>query len=376
MNSLLLIPDISGFTQFVNETEVEHSQHIIAELLELIIDTDTLGMTVAEIEGDAILFYLKDRIPTTTELIELTRTMFINFHTHLKAFESRRICKCGACMTAHSLTLKVIAHGGPIQFLQVKDFLKPYGSDVILAHRLLKNDIPTHEYLLLTDTVLSEDHVTEESNWIEICTGQTEYEDVGSIPYTYVPLNPLHEAVPKPLPPPKFERIDHPLVYEGYIERPIRELFEVISNLDLRLSWNIDVDDMKFTPERINRVGTKHFCVIKGDLIEFETLTSDFGPDKMIYGEHVGEVAILREFALFWILSEERTGTTARLELHYHPKKFPATLLLPLFKINFKKQLLKTFMQVKNVAENYAERVVLSNQTKETTGLEHQTETA
>ena len=61
MDSLILIPDISGFTSFVNETEVKHSKHIIAELLELIIESDQLGMTVSEVEGDAILFYKEYR---------------------------------------------------------------------------------------------------------------------------------------------------------------------------------------------------------------------------------------------------------------------------------------------------------------------------
>ena len=51
--SLLFIPDISGFTDFVNSTEVAHSQHVIEELLELIIANDELGLTVSEIEGDA-----------------------------------------------------------------------------------------------------------------------------------------------------------------------------------------------------------------------------------------------------------------------------------------------------------------------------------
>ena len=53
---LLFIPDISGFTRFVNESEIEHSRLIIQELLELLINANQLGMEVSEVEGDAILF--------------------------------------------------------------------------------------------------------------------------------------------------------------------------------------------------------------------------------------------------------------------------------------------------------------------------------
>ena len=34
-NALIFIPDISGFTKFVNDTDIEHSQHIIEELIEV-----------------------------------------------------------------------------------------------------------------------------------------------------------------------------------------------------------------------------------------------------------------------------------------------------------------------------------------------------
>ena len=55
--SLLFLPDISGFTKFVQTTEVEHSQHVIAELLEILIGSNQIGLELAEIEGDALFFY-------------------------------------------------------------------------------------------------------------------------------------------------------------------------------------------------------------------------------------------------------------------------------------------------------------------------------
>lgn len=54
---LIFIPDISGFTRFVNESEIEHSRYIIQELLEILINANETGLEISEIEGDAILFY-------------------------------------------------------------------------------------------------------------------------------------------------------------------------------------------------------------------------------------------------------------------------------------------------------------------------------
>ena len=54
---LLFIPDISGFSRFVNAVEIEHSRFIIQQLLEVLIQANDSGLTISEIEGDAILFY-------------------------------------------------------------------------------------------------------------------------------------------------------------------------------------------------------------------------------------------------------------------------------------------------------------------------------
>jgi len=53
-SALFFIPDISGYTKFINETEINHSTHIITELLEIIISSNILDLKVSEIEGDAV----------------------------------------------------------------------------------------------------------------------------------------------------------------------------------------------------------------------------------------------------------------------------------------------------------------------------------
>lgn len=61
MKSLLFIPDISGFTEFVQTTDVEHSRYVISQLLEKLIEANTLDLKLAEIEGDALFFYLEKK---------------------------------------------------------------------------------------------------------------------------------------------------------------------------------------------------------------------------------------------------------------------------------------------------------------------------
>src|SRR5436190_16501123 len=158
---LLFIPDISGFTRFVNETEIDHSRLIIQELLEILINANEIGLEISEIEGDAILFYKFGESPNLKELYEQVEKMFCTFHSHLIAYEHRRFCQCKACKSAIGLTLKIITHYGEFAGYNVKKFNKLIGKDIIVAHQLLKNDIEQHEYWLVTKNLVHDKPPTE-----------------------------------------------------------------------------------------------------------------------------------------------------------------------------------------------------------------------
>ena len=85
--SLLFLPDISGFTEFVQSTEAKHSQHVIAELLELLVEANTENLQLAEVEGDALFFYKEGEIPSMEKLLAQVETMFTAFYSHLKLIE-------------------------------------------------------------------------------------------------------------------------------------------------------------------------------------------------------------------------------------------------------------------------------------------------
>jgi hypothetical protein len=339
-NSFLFIPDISGFTEFVNDTEISHSRHVISELLDVILRSDELGMTVSEIEGDAVLFFMKDRTPTPSEIVRQSERTFHAFHSHLKRYERDRICPCGACRTAHQLTLKMVAHAGPVEIIRVQEFEKPYGADVILAHRLLKNEIPNPEYLLLTREL--EVPGEELPPWAFVVPGSTTYETIGEVDYHHISLSPLRATVPDPPPMPQGARTARPISREVHVPLPVEETFELISNFDHRLRWTPGLDDLHYDPNRVNRAGTRHQCVIDGNLLDFETVKGDFGPERLVYGERIlGKTPVI-DPTLYYILEEMDGGTRVCAEVHYRPRPFPKSLLAPLFRVVFSRQLPKS----------------------------------
>src|SRR5688572_3686121 len=94
---LIFIPDISGFSRFVSEAEIEHSRQIIQELLETLIDANDTGLEISEIEGDAILFYRFGDPPELREVSGQVERMFRAFHSTLRAYDQRKYCQCQAC---------------------------------------------------------------------------------------------------------------------------------------------------------------------------------------------------------------------------------------------------------------------------------------
>ena len=353
MDSLIFIPDISGFTSFVNETEVKHSKHIISELLELIIESDQLGLTVSEVEGDAILFYKEGSVPEVNVLVKQAKKTFTDFHMHLKNYETRRICPCGACCNAHTLTIKFIALRASLDFIRVKEFQKPYGSDVILAHRLLKNEVDSDEYVLIESGYWNPDQIVEDpGNGLKFREGMTSYPNFGDVAYRYIPIKEWHESLPEPEPPPAFTPIKNPIRIEGGISCSLFDAYELISNLDLRLQWNTGIDKLEYEKNRVNRIGTRHRCVVQGNLIDFETIIAERGEHTIVYGEQVDRNPLVKRFAVFWILEQKAEGTHLAIELHYFLKPFPMNLIGPIFRWNARKQVKGMFERIKLIAES------------------------
>ena len=144
----LLLADISGYTSFMAGTELEHSQHIIAEFLRGIIGNLTPTLTLSEVEGDAVFVYCTcEHIQRGETLLELIETTYGAFKNQQESIQRKSTCTCDACRSISILDLKFIVHAGEFGFQNITGTKKPIGSSVNLAHRLLKN------------------HIAEETSW-------------------------------------------------------------------------------------------------------------------------------------------------------------------------------------------------------------------
>ena len=336
--SLLFIPDITGFTRFVNNTEIEHGQHIISELLEKIIDSNELNLEISEIEGDAVLFYKNNEVPGLNEIYTQAKKMFLNFHSHLKLYDSQRICQCGACSNASRLSLKFIVHSAEIGFTTIKNHKKPFGSDIVLLHKLLKNNVSYPEYMLFTQAYLGDNDV-ENSGFssFKFEKGEGDYDGIGLVNYKYFSLSDLYKEVPEPPPVILPEKMKDPIVSEHIFDLPILEAYEYLSNFELKLKWTTGVTEFQYEQGKMNRIGTRHICVFEKGKAEFESVTNDFGDGNLVYGEKLLKFPLARDFTFYFILSDQNGKTKVRSEIHYKPFPVIGWLLKPIIEMNVKK---------------------------------------
>lgn len=350
------MPDITGFTEFVNETEVEHGQHIISELLEVIISSDELNMTINEIEGDAVLFYKLQEVPTFEKIIKQTISIFTNFHRHLKRYEHDRICDCGACSGASSLSLKMIAHTGELGFTTVHKQKKLYGKDLIIVHKLLKNDVNSNEYLLLSNELLNQlKNTTLNSNsyYQELEEGSSEYEKIGALQYKHLSLTSFLKDIEAP--PIKVipKNVKKPLYQEIAINKSIDEVHELLTNLKYRTEWNDGLDDLKYDKGKVNRGGTIHQCVVNDKLIDFETIKGDFNEGEIGFGEILISLPPgIKSATIYYKLTSIPEGTLLMHETHIIAKPIIGWFFKFIMSQVFAKNTTKTLKAFKVFCEN------------------------
>lgn len=303
------IPDISGFSQFVENTAIEHSIHIISELLEILLDNNVLNFSLAEIEGDALFMY-SQRDLSFPEIENQISTMVNSFRGHLHKYEHQRICNCGACATAIDLKIKFLLHKGRLDFIRVKDIKKPYGQDVNRIHRLLKNDAPLDEYLLLSNPTLKYLKIdAEEAGFTRI---ESKY-DIHILPYYYKDLKAYKTKIEKETR--SNIQVDEKadFIIERNIKLSIERAFELISNFKYRKLWDTSLTGIEFNEGQVNISGSNHTCIIGNHKMKFETLGIDSKAD-FSYGETTTNLPMANNYR-FYILLDKLGPTSTRVKI-------------------------------------------------------------
>ena len=183
--AVLLIADIGGYTHYMqwNRMHLAHAQLTVAALLESVIDAGK-GLKLAKLEGDAAFFWAPDGNAKVLVCDRLSR-MRQSFLARQERIKKDSACDCASCAQLDNLSLKFVAHEGEVAEQRVKRHVELAGVDVILVHRMLKNQVPVLEYVLMTDPVAA----CLDESMRQLCKPLThDFEGIGQTSTHYIDL--------------------------------------------------------------------------------------------------------------------------------------------------------------------------------------------
>ncbi len=150
----LVLADISGYTgllQAVTEAHrddafadgrVPDAYGLVASLLDGIIERIVPPFTLSKLEGDAVFAFSRDddeNVPRGAALLDCMAACYAAFRGRLASARQVWTCRCNACSRVDGIELKFVLHAGSYVVQPIGGALELVGSEVVMAHRLLKN---------------------------------------------------------------------------------------------------------------------------------------------------------------------------------------------------------------------------------------------
>ena len=191
-NGTFVLADIGGYTSFLSDVGIEHAKEITSHLFNGMVEVNSRRWKVGNVEGDCLFLY-SDSTDSPDEIFAYVRGLYENFRDSITEIASGSTCRCGACDRSGDLALKFVVHSGEFDTQEIAGRQELIGPEVVVAHRLLKNSIPVHEYALLTAPLAD----VAKASGLSAVAGRDEYEDIGGLDYVYVDLQPVREAFQK-----------------------------------------------------------------------------------------------------------------------------------------------------------------------------------
>ncbi len=137
-----IITDISGYTEYLTKSELEHAHAIMHSLFDAQLAHITFPLHVSGFAGDAILMYVPEaEFMNPQSLVEVLENVYISFSETVQQMILNTTCTCNACKNIKLLDLKAVVHYGEYMIQQLGNKDELLGADVIVPHRLLKNHV-------------------------------------------------------------------------------------------------------------------------------------------------------------------------------------------------------------------------------------------
>jgi len=161
-----IITDISGYTEYLTESELDHAHEILQSLFDAQLKHIKFPLKISGFRGDAIFTYTPELCFVNPQsFLETLENLYIVFSETLQQMQFNTTCPCRACRNMNKLDLKMCVHYGEYILQKLGDREELLGADVIVPHRMLKNNViektGVKAYALFTEAAAQALHLSE-----------------------------------------------------------------------------------------------------------------------------------------------------------------------------------------------------------------------
>ena len=234
-NGPILIADITGYSKFLNESELVHAEQTLSALLELLVQQTRPPLVVSKLEGDAVFSYGLEAIALCGQaFVESIESCYVEFRRALDLMVLNTTCPCSACANISSLDLKFFVHYGEFVVGDAAGRSELHGPEVNVLHRLLKNTVTAETgirayamYSLSAVDALGLGALAEMSPRTDV------YDDVGEVKAWIEDLEPVWEQARAEV---LAEFADDDVVIESEttIHLPVDVMWSLLLNIEYR----------------------------------------------------------------------------------------------------------------------------------------------
>jgi len=313
----LIIADIGGYTKYLTGVELEHSTDIIADLINTVVDQMRGVFTLAKLEGDAVFSYAPDaRAAEGDSVVTTIESCYAAFRARQSTIDRATSCTCDACSKIPTLNLKFVVHHGSYAVREMAGSKELVGSDVIIVHRLLKNDIKDrmglNGYAFFSGDCL--EHYGLDADALTLRPDLETYDDVGEVPGWILDLEThwTQAQERREVIVPADDPTAMTLTYE--MPAPPALVWDHLTSPTKRLMWQEDTLDLKQTnPGGTRGVGTTNHCVHGKNSVYEEIL--DWKPYRYMTDRSRTPMGpMLMMFELSALGDGDRTKVTVRIK--------------------------------------------------------------
>ena len=193
-----IITDISGYTEYLTESELDHAHEILQSLFDAQLKQIQFPLKLSVFRVDAIFMYTPEACFVNPQsFLETLENLYIVFLETLQQMQFNTTCPCKACRNINKLDLKMCVHYGEYIIQKLGDREELLGADVIVPHRMLKNHVIEQTgikaYALFSEAAAKALHLSELSQ--PLIQHTETYEHLGEVQMEVFDLQSVWKSV-------------------------------------------------------------------------------------------------------------------------------------------------------------------------------------